>query len=61
MPGGFKHIGTDSQGDVSGKQKTFAVLVATTEVIVAGDLVRIAGTANAQGVADVSIGPTSTG
>jgi len=58
MPGGFKYIGTDSQGDVTGKQKTFAVLVATTEVIVSGDLVRIAGTANAQGVADVSIAPT---
>lgn len=60
MPGGFKHANTDSQGDVTGKQKTFAVLVATTEVIVPGDLVRIAGTANAQGVADVAIAPTST-
>ena len=60
MPGGFKHVNTDSQGDVTGKQKTFAVLVATTEVIVPGDLVRIAGTANAQGVADVAIAPTST-
>ena len=60
MPGGFKLANTDSQGDVTGKQKTFAVLAATTEVIVPGDLVRIAGTANAQGVADVSIAPTST-
>ena len=58
MPGGFKLTGTDSQGDVTGKQKTFAVLAATSEVIVPGDLVRIAGTANAQGVADVSIAPT---
>ncbi len=60
MPGGFKLANTESQGDVTGKQKTFAVLVATTEVIVPGDLVRIAGTANAQGVADVSIAPTGT-
>jgi len=60
MPAGYKLVNTDSQGDVTGKQKTFSVLVATTEVIVPGDLVRIAGTANAQGVADVSIAPTST-
>ncbi len=60
MPGGFKQANTDSQGDVTGKQKTFAVLVATTEVIVPGDLVRIAGTANAEGIADVEIAPTST-
>ena len=60
MPGGFKFVNTDSQGDVTGKQKTFAVLAATAEVIVPGDLVRLAGTANAQGVADVSIAPSTT-
>jgi hypothetical protein len=60
MPGGFKLANTDSQGDVTGKQKTFSVLAATSEVIVPGDLVRIAGTANAEGIADVSIAPTST-
>ena len=60
MTGGFKQANTDSQGDVTGKQKTFAVLAATTEVIVPGDLVRIAGTANAEGIADVEIAPTST-
>ena len=60
MPGGFKFVGSDSQGDITGKQKTFAVLAATTEVITSGDLVRIAGTANAEGVADVEIAPTST-
>jgi hypothetical protein len=60
MPGGFKLANTDSQGDVTGKQKTFSVLAATAEVIVSGDLVRVAGTANAQGVADVSIAPTAT-
>lgn len=60
MSGGFKLANSDSQGDITGKQKTFAVLVATTEVIVPGDIVRIAGTANAQGVADVEIAPTST-
>lgn len=60
MPGGFKLANTDSQGDVTGKQKTFSVLAATTEVIASGDLVRIAGTANAQGVANVAIAPTGT-
>ena len=60
MPAGFKFTGTDSQGDVTGKQKTFAVLAATNEVITEGDLVRISGTADAFGVAAVSIGPTGT-
>ena len=60
MPGGFKQANTDSQGDLTGKQKTFSVLAATDEVIVPGDLVRIAGTANAEGIADVSIAPTGT-
>ncbi len=60
MPGGFKYVGTDSQGDVTGKQKTFSVLVGTTEVIVSGDIVRIDGSANAQGVSDVAIAPTGT-
>lgn len=60
MTGGFKHANTDSQGDVTGKQKTFSVLAATAQVIVPGDLVRIAGTANAQGVANVAIAPTTT-
>lgn len=60
MPGGFKHVNTESQGDVTGKQKTFSVLAATNEVIVPGDLVRIAGTANAQGIANVAIAPTGS-
>lgn len=58
MPGGFKHANSDSQGSITGKQKTFSVLAATTEIIAPGDLVRIAGTANAQGIADVAIAPT---
>lgn len=58
MPGGFKHVGTDSQGDVTGKQKRFSVLAATNEVITTGDLVRIAGTSDADGVANVAIAPT---
>lgn len=60
MPGGFKLVNTDSQGDVTGKQKKFAVLAATAEVIVPGDLVRISGTAHTDGTAAVSIAPTST-
>lgn len=60
MTGGFKHVNSDSQGDITGKQKTFSVVAATDQVIVPGDLVRIAGTANAQGVADVALAPTGT-
>lgn len=60
MPGGFKSTNTDSQGDVTGKQKTFSVLAATGEVIVPGDAVRIAGTANAEGIANVAIAPAAT-
>jgi len=58
MPGGFKHVGSDSQGDITGKQKRFAVLAATSEVIARGDLVRVAGTADVNGVANVAIAPT---
>lgn len=60
MPGGFKHVGSDSQGDITGKQKRFAVLAATSEVIARGDLVRVAGTADANGVANVAIAPTGS-
>jgi len=60
MSGGFKLKNTDSQGDVTGKQKTFSVLAATAEAIAPGDLVRVAGSANAEGVANVAIAPTST-
>lgn len=60
MPGGFKLVGSDSQGGITGKQKTFAVLAATAEVIAPGDLVRITGTGHTDGMAGVSIAPTST-
>ena len=59
MSGGFKLLNTDSQGDVTGKQKTFAVLAATPQTIVSGDAVRIAGSANAQGIADVALTSTT--
>lgn len=60
MSGGFKLVGTDSQGDVTGKQKKFAIAATLAEVIVAGDLVRITGTADALGVQQVAIAPTGT-
>ncbi len=60
MPGGFKLVGTDSQGDVTGKQKRFAVAATLAEIIVPGDLVRITGTADANGVQQVAIAPTDT-
>ena len=60
MSGGFRFKNTDSQGDVTGKQKTFSVLAVTAQAIVPGDLVRLAGDSNAEGVASVEIAPTDT-
>ena len=60
MPGGFKLANTESQGDVTGKQKTFSVATATDEVIVPGDLVVNSGLAAADGTAGAEIAPTST-
>jgi hypothetical protein len=57
---GFRKVGTDSQGDVSGKLKLYNVAVGNGTVIGPGDLVRITGTASAAGVAQVALGPADT-
>jgi hypothetical protein len=59
MPGGFKLVGTDSQGDVTGKQKTFTVDSGTAEDIAAGDLVVISGESDTLGRAEVVRAGTS--
>jgi hypothetical protein len=60
MSGGFKLVGTDSQGDVTGKQKTFTVNASLAEVITAGDLVVITGGSDANGRAEIELAPTGT-
>jgi hypothetical protein len=57
---GFKKVGTDSQGDVSGKLKLFNVPSTNGTVVGPGDLVVLNGTASAAGVAQVAIGVAST-
>ena len=53
MAGGFRPIGDISGGDYTGKIQTFGVAVGHSTLLAVGDLVRITGTANADGVAEV--------
>lgn len=54
------YVGSESQGDITGKSKTFNVAAAHAGVLGPGDLVVITGTASAKGVAQVDIGAAST-
>ena len=56
---GFKYVGTDSQGDVTGKVKTFYVTTAS-DVIGIGDVVLVDGTAHTDGRASVDLGTANT-
>ena len=49
MPGGFKFLKTQSQGDVTGKNTTFGVAAAHATALVSGDVIRVTGTSNADG------------
>ena len=49
MPGGFKFLKTQSQGDVTGKNFTYGVAAAHATALVSGDIIRISGTASADG------------
>ena len=60
MSGGFKLVGTDSQGDVTGKQKTFSVKDDLAEVIAEGDAVVITGLADDNGRAYIELAGAST-
>lgn len=53
---GFSYVGTESQGDVTGKVKAYAVDAAHAGVLGIGDLVVITGTAVASGMQTVDIG-----
>jgi hypothetical protein len=57
---GFKKVGTDSQGDVSGKLKLYNVASGHAGVIGPGDLVILTGTASAAGVAQVDAGTANS-
>jgi hypothetical protein len=53
---GFDLVGTESNGSIDGKQKTFAVDAAHAGVLGPGDLVLITGDGSATGVSEVDIG-----
>lgn len=57
---GFKHIGTESQGDVTGKVKRFAVDAAHSTKLGIGDLVLVTGDADAEGISEVDAGTANT-
>ncbi len=57
---GFKWIGTDSQGDINGKVKTFHVDSAHAAVMGIGDVVLATGTAFTDGMAEVDTGTANT-
>lgn len=54
------YVGTESQGDITGKSKTFNVAASHAGVLGPGDLVLITGTASATGIAQVDIGTANT-
>lgn len=55
----LQYVGTLSQGDVTGKEKMY--VASSSGVIGPGDAVRITGTADADGIATVDLGPANTG
>jgi hypothetical protein len=57
---GFHWVGSDSQGDLNGKVKMFAVAAAHAAVLGPGDVVLATGTANSAGMAEVDTGTANT-
>ena len=57
---GFKYLGTEAQGEASGKLKRFKVDAAHSGVIGPGDLVLVTGDADTDGVSEVDIGTANT-
>lgn len=57
---GFKYVGTEAQGDVTGKLKRFAVEVGHAGVLGPGDLVLVTGDADADGISEVDVGTANT-
>ena len=58
---GLKHVGSESQGDITGKSKTFHVLASHSGVLGIGDLVVLTGTSFTDGYAEVDIGTANIG
>jgi len=58
---GLKFVGSDSQGDITGKSKTFHVLASHSGVLGPGDLVVLTGTSFTDGYAEVDIGTANIG
>jgi len=59
MPG-FDLVGSESNGSIDGKQKTYAVDSGHSGVLGPGDLVLITGDGSATGVSEVDIGTANT-
>lgn len=57
---GFHRIGTEANGAIDGKLKTFNVDAAHATVLGPGDVVRITGTASADGTPEVDTGVAAT-
>lgn len=56
---GFKYVGTQSQGDITGKVKKFSVVSGHASRLGIGDLVLVTGDADAFGISEVEIGTAS--
>lgn len=56
----FKYVGTDSQGDITGKEKQFQLLVAHSTVIGPGDAVVTTAASGADGQPTADTAPTTT-
>lgn len=57
---GFKYVGSETGGDISGKVKTFAVDSTYASVVGIGDLVVVTGDADADGRSEVELASANT-
>ena len=60
MAGGFRPVQDISGGSYTGKVQTFSVAAGHTTLLAVGDLVRITGTADANGLAGLAISTAGT-
>ena len=60
MAGGFRPVQDISGGSYTGKVQTFSVAAGHTTLLAVGDLVRITGTADANGLAGVDAAAAGT-
>lgn len=57
---GFKYVGSETGGDISGKVKTFKVDSGVSDPIGLGDLVVVTGDADAEGRSEVTLATATT-